>query len=94
MKFEWDKDKNRANKQKHKVSFELACTVFDDPFHRTEFDREIDGEERWHALGLARGIVVMLVVHTYRLHDGEEYIRIISARKANAEERSYYEEGI
>lgn len=67
MKFEWDMDKNRANKQKYKVSFELACTVFEDPFHRTEFDREIDGEE---------------------------YIRIISARKANAEERSYYEEGI
>jgi uncharacterized DUF497 family protein len=31
MKFEWDSPKAVANMKKHKISFELAITVFDDP---------------------------------------------------------------
>lgn len=31
MKFEWDEDKNTVNKEKHKISFETAAYVFDDP---------------------------------------------------------------
>jgi uncharacterized DUF497 family protein len=31
MRFEWDEDKNRRNLAKHKVSFETAKSVFDDP---------------------------------------------------------------
>jgi uncharacterized DUF497 family protein len=31
MKFEWDSPKAEANSKKHKISFELAITVFDDP---------------------------------------------------------------
>lgn len=30
--FEWDPEKARANKRKHKVSFELASTVFRELF--------------------------------------------------------------
>ena len=93
MRYEWDERKNHANKRKHKVSFELACRVFDDPLHRTEFDREVDGEERWHALGAVAGMVILVVVHTYRRANNDESIRIISARKADARERRQYEEG-
>ena len=92
MKFEWDETKNQANKRKHKISFELACKVFDDPNHRTEFDRDINGEERWHALGLVYNLVIIMVVHTFRRNGEEEIIRIISARKADARERRQYEE--
>ena len=93
MKFEWDEVKNQSNQRKHKVSFELAAKVFEDPLHIAKFDRILDNEERWHTLGRAMGIVLLLVVHTYRLHDGEEVIRIISARKATSHERREYEEG-
>lgn len=93
MKFEWDGVKNRSNQRKHKVSFELACKVFEDPLHIPKFDRVVDGEERWHTLGRAMGIVLLLVVHTYRQSDGKEVVRIISARKATPHERREYEEG-
>ena len=31
MRFEWDEVKNRRNLRKHKISFESAKLVFDDP---------------------------------------------------------------
>ena len=93
MQYEWDENKNQINQQKHRLSFELASKVFDDPLHLTKFDRVVDGEERWHTLGNALGVVILLVVHTYRLHNGEEVIRIISARKATSHERRQYEQG-
>ncbi|MDX1920847.1 MAG: BrnT family toxin [Candidatus Caenarcaniphilales bacterium] len=31
MKFEWDSKKNKINIQKHGISFEEACFVFNDP---------------------------------------------------------------
>ena len=86
------KEKNRINQRKHRLSFELARKVFDDPLHLTKFDRFVDGEERWHTLGTALGIVLILVVHTYRSKNGEEIIRIISARKATSHERRQYEQ--
>jgi uncharacterized DUF497 family protein len=47
MEFTWDEQKNRANRQKHGISFENAMLVFDDPYHLTSQDREVDGEPRW-----------------------------------------------
>jgi len=32
MRFDWDSNKAALNAKKHRVSFELAITVFDDPF--------------------------------------------------------------
>jgi uncharacterized protein len=49
------------------------------------------GEQRWQALGLAGGIDLLVVVHEYReAEDGEEIIRIISARKAGERESRRY----
>lgn len=94
MRIEWDDAKNRINRAKHQVSFELAQLVFDDPHHLSRQDRHKDGEERWQTLGLVGGVVLLLVAHTYREGDqGEEEIRIISARKATAHERKRYEQG-
>lgn len=36
MKFEWDEDKNIINKEKHKISFETAAYVFDDPYYKKQ----------------------------------------------------------
>nr|WP_315044127.1 BrnT family toxin [uncultured Moraxella sp.] len=44
---EWDENKNQSNKQKHKVSFELAQLVFFDENCLTETDFVKDGEQRW-----------------------------------------------
>ncbi|MHB1280999.1 MAG: BrnT family toxin [Acidithiobacillus sp.] len=50
--------------------------------------REDYGEDRWATIGLAYS-AVLYVVYTVR---HEETIRLISARKANADERKQYRE--
>jgi uncharacterized DUF497 family protein len=88
VEFAWDERKNRINKQKHGVSFEMAGAVFDDPYHLTRQDREVDGEPRWQTIGIVGGIHVLLVAHT--VDEDEEIIRILSPRKATRRERSMY----
>ncbi|MCH7650244.1 MAG: BrnT family toxin, partial [Nitrospinae bacterium] len=46
MWFEWDKNKNRRNLAKHKVSFETAQLVFDDSNALRLKERVGGGEER------------------------------------------------
>ena len=94
MRWTWDKNKNRINKQKHGLSFETAQFVFDDPLMAHRPDPHTD-EERWHTIGMIGGLVV-IVAHTWpkpELETGVEVGRIISARKATAHERRAYEEG-
>lgn len=93
MRFEWDPAKDRANRLKHSVSFELAALVFDDPAHLSIQDRHVDGEERWQTFGRVGPVVVLLVAHTYVDANGDETIRIFSARKATRSERLRYEQG-
>ena len=93
MRFEWDPAKSRANRTKHGVSFEAARLVFDDPRHVSRLDPHERREERWQTLGLIGAGAVLMVVHTYEERDGEEIIRIISARKADPSERARYARG-
>ena len=90
MVFVWDPKKDRINRRKHGVSFEVAARVFDDLSAVSYVERVLDGEERWHTIGLAGSVVLLLVVHTVEEEDGEEKIRIISARKANPGEQALY----
>lgn len=91
--FEWDAVKARINQRKHGVRFETARLVFEDPLALFEQDRIDDGEYRWRAIGLVQGVAVLLVAHTHVDHeDGDETIRIISARSATAAERKRYEQ--
>ena len=92
MRFEWDDEKDRRNLAKHKVSFETARLVFDDPLAVSTPHRVVEGEERWRTLGRVGGVVVLLVAHTYRGDAQDEIIRIISARKATPRERRIYEQ--
>lgn len=91
MIFEWDAEKNRSNEKKHSINFEAASRVFEDPRWVLREDRLVDGEQRWHAIGIARQ-AVLVVVHLYRevTPDGEEIVRIISAREASSQERRFY----
>jgi len=90
MVFVWDETKNRSNRRKHGISFEAAARVFEDPGIVSYPDRMVGSEERWHAIGSAGGIAIVLVVHTNEEQHGEEEIRIISARKASPRERALY----
>jgi uncharacterized DUF497 family protein len=92
VNFEWDPDKDAWNYVKHGIRFETAAMVFDDPYHVSQLDRVVDGEERWRTMGLIGGLVIVIVAHTYREQNGEETVRIISARKATKRERKHYEE--
>jgi uncharacterized protein len=92
VRFEWDSNKNRINQTKHSgLDFETAARVFDDPNVVLMHDRVIGGEHRWHAIG-AVSAALLLVVYVYREDgvNGEEIIRIISAREANQRERRIY----
>ena len=91
MAFDWDPAKDAGNRVKHGVSFEAAQLAFNDPHAISELDRVVDGEERWKTIGVVGGRV-LLIAHHYEDHGHEEVIRIISARKANARERSRYEQ--
>jgi len=73
------------------VSFEEAASVFydegailfDDPEHSEE-------EERFLIIGITSKERLCIVSHCYRENDS--VIRIISARKATTNEKSYYNE--
>ncbi len=71
MRFIWDDVKNRTNRVKHCVSFEIASLVFADPLHISVLDRIENGEERWQTLGMAGGVVVLLVAHTFMEEGGK-----------------------
>jgi uncharacterized DUF497 family protein/uncharacterized protein (DUF4415 family) len=69
VEFLWDARKNRANTRKHGIDFETAIVVFDDPFQVTLQDREVEGEQRWHTIGMVNDLSIVLVVHT---NEGED----------------------
>ncbi len=90
LRFEWDVRKAEANLRKHKVSFELAAQIFDDPFV-LEFEEGNDhGEARFRAIGQSFGQFIF-VSYTSFEEGGDEVVRIISARKATHKERRAYQ---
>jgi uncharacterized DUF497 family protein len=89
IRFEWDLAKDRANQRKHGVAFDEAKTVFYDDHALLLEDPEHSGaEERYVLLGLSSKLRILLVCHCYRASD--EVIRIISARRADKQERDDY----
>ena len=87
--FEWDSRKARSNQKKHGITFEEASTVFadilsitiDDPGHSVN-------EDRFVTAGTSVNERLIVVVHT----EHNDFIRIISARKATWHERKQYEQ--
>jgi uncharacterized DUF497 family protein len=89
VNFEWDPGKARRNRQKHRISFLEAATVFGDPLAETypDPDHSMAGG-RFITVGMSSAGRVLMVAHA----DRDENIRIISARKTTAREREQYEE--
>ncbi len=89
LHFEWDPEKARINRRKHRVPFEEASTVFGDPHSVTIRDSlHTNGEDRFITIGLSFRLRTIVVVHAER---GDK-IRVISARLASSQERKTYEE--
>ena len=90
INFEWDPDKAEKNLLKHGVTFEEAQTAFYDVHARLIPDPDSSfGEERFLLLGQSTDYKTLMVCHCYR--DPDEQVRIISARKADKNERKQYE---
>ena len=87
--FNWDKEKNLTNIEKHGVPFKEAATVFLDP-NATLLDYEEQSleEERFNIVGISCNLRLLTVCHCYR--DDDTVIRIISARKATKLEIKLY----
>jgi len=94
--FDWDPQKAATNLKKHRVKFEKAATIFNDPRALTIFDDEhSQNEERWVTIGMDNSANLLVVVHTYQEIDKNvSRIRIISAQKAQKNEISQYMEGV
>jgi uncharacterized DUF497 family protein len=88
--FEWDDAKKAANPAKHEgVTFEEAIEVFFDPGARL-VDASRKDEARDAVIGYGAKQRILFVVHVEVVDAG---YRIISARKAEPDERRRYEEG-
>jgi uncharacterized DUF497 family protein len=87
--FEWDPAKERANVERHGVSFEEATTVFQDPLAKVHADPDhSESERRVILVGHSARHRLLLVAFT----DRQGKIRLISAREVTRRERRDYEE--
>jgi len=91
LSFEWDAEKAKQNRRKHRVSFEEGLTVLTDPLSITIDDPAHSANEERHIdIGASERGNVLVVSYTER--GGS--LRIISCRQATPKERRRYEEGI
>ena len=76
------------------MSFELACTIFNDPRILTVADLEHgQTEERWFSIGFAATGALLSAVYLWSESDpAMTKIRLISARKATQAEAWEYQE--
>jgi uncharacterized protein len=86
MGFEWDSAKAAANQRKHGIGFREAAEIFRGFVLLAEDKRRDYGEQRLIAIGEYDGEIIR-VVFTER----SDNIRIISAWKANRNDRKSYQ---
>jgi len=59
LNFEWDDSKNKKNVSLHKISFEAAKYVWNDPFRLVRFDAShSDDEDRYQTLGMVGKVIL------------------------------------
>lgn len=86
MELEWDERKRRLNLTKHGIDFAALEPMFARNLLEEDDDRQDYRERRIKAIGELNG-VVLSVVYTWR---GDRR-RLISARRARADERKEYQ---
>jgi len=89
-RFIWNRLKAEANLKKHRIAFEKATELFDDPFFIEEYDEEnSENEDRYNIVGFVEGKYITV---SFTLRDN--LTRVFSAREADAEEEGAYDENI
>ena len=90
--FDWDPKKAKSNRVNHRVTFEEAATVFQDPQMLTLYDgKHSADEDRWITLGISAAGRVLVVNHTFKSNSTDHIpVRIISSRKATIREQREY----
>jgi len=94
VNFEWDASKEKDNIKIHEgVTFDFASKVFNDVWAIDEFDEfhSTDTQQRFTIIGLAENKLLRVTFTVVTEANGEEVIRIISARKAYGKDRESYE---
>ena len=86
MGFEWDPVKDAANRQKHAIGLREAAEIFRGFVLIAEDTRRNYGERRFIALGEYDGEVIRLI-----FTERGSNVRIISAWKANRNDRKAYQ---
>ncbi len=90
VRFEWDAGKATVNLRKHKVSFDEATTVFNDPLAVIFDDTDHSALERREII-IGHSIRRQLLLVCFS--EGERnVVRIFSARALTKAERKDYEE--
>ncbi len=89
---EWDEEKAAENQTKHRIGFEAASSVFDDPFSIIGENLEFEGEQRFEAIGAMRSGPIVHVTYLEWVEEQDTIARMISARKATPRERRNYEQ--
>lgn len=81
--FEWDSNKRAATLEKHGLDFVDAIKIFCGPILQVR--SLFEGEERWLAVGLVRGIEIT-VIYTVRCQS----VRVFTVRRSRKNEREKY----
>ena len=91
MEFTWDKTKREKVIAEHKVDFAKIQDTFDDPFavYFEDFEHSTDDETRFDVIGQSLNYGLIFAVFTY---EDEDYICLITARKAENWMVKEYEE--
>ena len=86
MRYTWDENKNKANLDRHGITFEDAQRIFEG-LTLEKIDDRFDCEEiRIYAIGLVNGLEITVI---YAEQNNEER-RIISAWRSEPHERRAY----
>ena len=86
MRYTWDENKNKANLDRHGITFEDAQRIFEGPTLEKIDDRFDYEEIRIYAIGLVNGLEITVI---YADQNNEER-RIISAWRSEPHERRAY----
>jgi len=87
--FEWNEQKRRDNLRKHGLDFADCDEVFQGPMITMLDDRFAYDEARLLAFGLLRERIVVIAYA-----EAEGVIRVISMRKADRREKTWYFENL
>jgi uncharacterized protein len=90
MRYTWDEQKDRRNRELHGIAFEDAIRIFEGPTLESLDDRFDYGEDRVYAIGLVNGLEITVIYADRKNKNNNEERRIISAWRSEPHERRRY----